>query len=92
MKTPGLEDEVMGSAIKQWDAEGGQILEKSGLVVKNQQKTSPKGRRPTLDFGSDHDLTVGGIEPHLGLCDDRQLGACLGFSLSVTLCPSPTSK
>ena len=25
---------------------------------------------PTLDFGSDHDLTVCEIEPHFGLCAD----------------------
>ena len=27
-------------------------------------------KRPTLDFGLGHDLTVWGIEPHVGLCDD----------------------
>ena len=26
--------------------------------------------RPTLDFGSGHDLTVCGIEPYIGLCTD----------------------
>ena len=25
---------------------------------------------PTVDFGSGHDLTVGEIEPHVGLCAD----------------------
>ena len=28
-------------------------------------------QRPTLDFGSGHDLTVHGWEPCLGLCVDR---------------------
>ena len=27
-------------------------------------------KHPTLDFGSGHDLTVHGIELHVGLCDD----------------------
>ena len=27
-------------------------------------------RRPTLDFGSGHDLTVGESELHVGLCAD----------------------
>ena len=26
---------------------------------------------PTLDFGAGHDLTIRGIEPHIGFCDDR---------------------
>ena len=46
-------------------------------------------KRPTLDLGSGHELTVGGIEPRIGLC------TCLGFSLpisiSLSLCPSPTA-
>ena len=28
------------------------------------------GKRPTLDFGSGHDLVVQGTEPCIGLCDD----------------------
>ena len=39
---------------------------------------------PTLDFGSGHDLTVRGMEPRVEQC-----GTCLGFSLSLSLCPSP---
>ena len=27
-------------------------------------------KHQTLDFGSDHDLMVGGFEPHIGLCAD----------------------
>ena len=27
-------------------------------------------KRPTLDFGSGHDLMVGGFEPRVGLCTD----------------------
>ena len=37
----------------------------------------------TLDFGSDRDLVVHGIQPRVGLGTER--GACFGFSL----CPSP---
>ena len=29
----------------------------------------------TLDFGSGHDLVVGGFEPHFGLCTGRGTGA-----------------
>ena len=38
---------------------------------------------PTLDFGSGHDLTVHGIEPHIGL--SAECGACLRFSVSGPL-------
>ena len=37
----------------------------------------------TLDFSSGDDLTVHGIEPNVGLWADS-----LGFSLSLSLCPS----
>ena len=47
---------------------------------------------PTFDFSSGHDLTVLGIEPHVGLCtgsvepawDSPSLS-----SLSLCLCPAP---
>ena len=39
------------------------------------------GKRPTLGFGSGHDLTVRGIEPRVGL--HTEYGACLEFSLSA---------
>ena len=42
------------------------------------------------DFGSGHDLTVCEFEPRVGLCaDSSQPGACLGFCVSLSLCPSP---
>ena len=42
------------------------------------------------DFGSGHDLTVCGFEPYIGLCaDSLEPGACLGFCVSLPLCPSP---
>ena len=45
--------------------------------------------RLALDFGSGHDLSVAWVwAPHWALC--WQLGACLGFSLALSLCPSPT--
>ena len=34
-------------------------------------------KRPTLDFGSGHELMVLGMEPHFGLC------------ISLSLCPCP---
>ena len=44
-------------------------------------------KRPTLDFGSAHDLTVCGIEPHLRLCADSASTELawdsLLFSLSI---------
>ena len=42
------------------------------------------------DFGSGRDLMVRGFEPHMGLCADRsEPGACFGFCVSLSLCPSP---
>ena len=39
--------------------------------------------RPTLDFGSGHDLVIHEFEPHLGLCaDSSEPRACFGFSVS----------
>ena len=42
-------------------------------------------KRPTLHFGSGHDLTVGEIKPYIGLCDNSVEPACD----SLPLCPSP---
>ena len=42
---------------------------------------------PALDFGSGHDLLVRETEPCIGLFTEH--GSCLGFSLSLSLCPSP---
>ena len=42
-------------------------------------------KHPTLDFCSGHDLTVCEIEPCVGLCLHWQHGACLGFSLPLSL-------
>ena len=42
------------------------------------------------DCGSSHDLAVRGFEPHVGLCpDSSEPGACFGFCVSLSLCPSP---
>ena len=43
---------------------------------------------PTLDFGPGHDLTILGIEPHIGLCTDSVEPAW--DSLFLSLCPCPT--
>ena len=43
------------------------------------------------DFSSGHDLAVHEFEPHVGLCaDGSEPGACFGFCVSLSLCPSPT--
>ena len=43
------------------------------------------------DFSSGHDLTVGEFEPHVGLCaDSSEPGACFGFCIFLSLCPSST--
>ena len=42
------------------------------------------------DFRSGHTLMVRGFKPHIGLCaDSSEPGACFGFCVSVSLCPSP---
>ena len=42
------------------------------------------------DFGSGHDLAVCELEPLVGLCaDSSEPGACFGFCVSLSLCPSP---
>ena len=43
-------------------------------------------KRPTLDFGSGHDLTVREFEPHVRLCTDSEEPAW--DSLSLSLWPS----
>ena len=41
-------------------------------------------------FGSGHHLAVRGFEPRVGLrADSSEPGACLGFCVSPSLCPSP---
>ena len=42
------------------------------------------------DFSSGPDLTVREFEPHVGLCaDSSEPGACFGFCVSLSFCPSP---
>ena len=42
-------------------------------------------------FSSGHDLAAREFKPHVGLCaDGSEPGACFGFWVSVSLCPSPT--
>ena len=42
------------------------------------------------DFGSGHDLAVCEFEPCVRLCaDGSEPGACFGFCVSLSLCPSP---
>ena len=47
-------------------------------------------KRPTLDFGSGHDLTVREKEPHVGLCADGVEPAWDSLSLPLSL-PLPCS-
>ena len=42
-------------------------------------------KRPPLDFGSGHYLTVHGIKPHIGLCADSEEPAWDSLSLSLPL-------
>ena len=45
----------------------------------------------TPNFGSGHDLTVCGFKPRVRLCaDSSDPGACFGFCVSLSLCPSPS--
>ena len=42
------------------------------------------------NFGSGHGLTVHEFEPRVGLCaDSSKPGACFGFCVPLSLCPSP---
>ena len=42
------------------------------------------------NFGSGHDLTAREFEPRVGLgADSSEPGACFGFCVSLSLCPSP---
>ena len=42
---------------------------------------------PTLDFDSDHNLTVPGVEPHIGLCADNAEPAWDSFFSSLSALP-----
>ena len=55
---------------------------------------APSVKRLTLDFGSGHDLTVRGTEPHIRLCSDSKEPAwgSLSLSLSLSLSPSTPSR
>ena len=48
-------------------------------------------KRPTLDFGSGHNLMVHEIEPHVGLCADSKEPGWDIFSLSLSLSLSLSS-
>ena len=49
-------------------------------------------KRLTLDFGSGHDLTVRGTEPHIRLCSDSKEPAWGSLSLSLSLSHSTPSR
>ena len=57
------------------------------IVVIGGAWVAPSVKRPTLGFSSGHDLTASWVQaPHWAQC--WQHGACLGFSLSLSLSPS----
>ena len=58
----------------------GKIQDRGAWVV-------PSVKRPTLDFGSGHDLMVCGIKPRIELCTDSTEPAW--DSLSPSLCAPP---
>ena len=47
-------------------------------------------KHPTLDFGSGHDSTIHGFEPHVGLCTDSAKPAW-GFLSPSSSAPLPHS-
>ena len=49
-------------------------------------------KRPTLDFGSGHDLTVGDVEPGVGPCTDSVEPAWDSVSLPLSPAHSLTLK
>ena len=53
-------------------------------------RSAPGVKRPTLDLGSGHDLTVCGFQLHVGLCADGAEPAWDSQPCpSLSLCPSP---
>ena len=47
-------------------------------------------RLSASNFGSGHDLTVCEFKPRVRLCaDSLEPGACFGFCVSLSFCPSP---
>ena len=44
-------------------------------------------KRPTVDFGSGHDLTVCEFKPHIGLCADSMKPAWDSLSPSLSALP-----
>ena len=48
-------------------------------------------KRPTLDFGSGHDLTVPELQPLVELCADSEEAAWNSLSLSLSLSLSAPS-
>ena len=56
--------------------------------MKQGARVAQSVKHPTLDFGSDHDLMVHGIEPHMGLCADSMEPAWDSLSPSLSTLPS----
>ena len=63
------------------------------LSLKNKQPLGYLGGSVSYisDFGSGHDLTVRGFQPHIRLCaDGSEPEVFFGFCVSLSLCPTPT--
>ena len=70
VKHPSLDLRVVSSNPALGSTLGGAYLKKKNHKVLRGAWVAQLVKCPTLDFCSGHDLTVGGIEPHDGLCAD----------------------
>ena len=95
-----LTREPLVSILDSKNGEKAQILptyytSKKTATTHMQQKQRSEGRPggpvgSASDSSSGHDLTVHEIESHVGLCaDGSEPGACFGFCVFLSLCPSP---
>ena len=87
--------EVVGQWEKQRQRGGARFEPQNLPLIKNEALVgggytwvAPSVKCPTLDFSSGHDLTVGEIEPHVGLFAHSMEPAWDSVSLPLTLCPS----
>ena len=63
------------------------------IIYNNQIMGAPEWLSWASNLGSGRDLTVPEFEPRVGLCaDSSEPGACFGFCVSLSLCPSPPPR
>ena len=66
------------------------FMELSFACSRSSYKWNPTGVPGWLSLLSDQLWTVRELQPRIGLCaDSSELGACLGFCVSLSLCPFP---